>query len=254
MTPPVNFRSIWACDFEYSIDANDQPKPICMVALEIRKGLEIRLWGTDLTTRSAAPFPITPDTLFLAYATTAELSCFQVLGWAFPQSICDLYVEFRHLCNGRYFPQQYNLPSAMASFGLDSISVAEKTDMQQLALRGMPFTAHERQTLLDYCASDVYALAKLFPAMVSDVNLPQALLRGRYMAAITRIHQRGIPLDIDLFETLKDRWEGIRKALIDEVDLYVKYLTKNPLISPNGYRGVLPATFLGQPHQPANLQ
>ena len=213
-----DFRAVWAGDFEYSVGTDGLPRPICFVALELFTRQEIRLWGHDLTSLPSAPFPTTPDTLFMAYAASAECSAFLALGWSLPQTILDLYIEFRHVINGRYFPERYNLPTAMGFFGLDTLSVAEKKEMQHLALRGFPFTPEERQDLLDYCASDVYALPKLCRAMLPYLNLSQAFLRGRYMAAIARIERQGIPIDGDLFAAVQEQWPVIRQTLIDEVD------------------------------------
>jgi hypothetical protein len=41
--------------------------------------------------------------------------------------------------------------------------------MQQLALRGGPFTDEERNALLAYCESDVRALENLLPRMLPEI-------------------------------------------------------------------------------------
>ena len=81
------------------------------------------------------------------------------------------------------------LLGALAHYGLDSIGTVEKDEMRDLILRGGPWTDAERQAILDYCESDVVALARLLPAMLPEIDLPRALLRGRYMAAAARMER-----------------------------------------------------------------
>ena len=50
--------------------------------------------------------------------------------------------------------------------------------------------------ILDYCESDVDALARLLPAMLPRIDLPRALLRGRYMAAAAAMEYAGMPIDV----------------------------------------------------------
>ena len=55
--------------------------------------------------------------------------------------------------------------------------------MRELAMRGGPFTADERAALLDYCETDVEALARLFPKMLPHIDLAPRAASG---AAIWR--------------------------------------------------------------------
>ena len=55
------------------------------------------------------------------------------------------------------------------------------------AIRGGPYTEAEQLALLDYCQTDVDELAELLTAMLTRIDLPRALLRGRYMQAVARM-------------------------------------------------------------------
>ena len=92
--------------------------------------------------------------------------------------------------------------------------------MRALAMRGGDFTADERQALLDYCQADVDALAKLLPAMLPAIDLPRALIRGRYMAAAARMERNGIPIDDESLIRLRQGWIGIKDQLIERVDAH----------------------------------
>ena len=103
---------------------------------------------------------------------------------------------------------------ALVYFGIDSIAATEKEEMRNLAMRGGPYTKEERQSLLDYCQSDVDALAKLFPKMSGDLDLPRAVLRGRYMKAAARIESIGIPIDVMIVRVTGSEL-GINSVTID---------------------------------------
>ena len=158
--------------------------------------------------------------LIVAYYASAELNSFRVLGWPMPQNILDLYVEFRMMTNvyGLQLPAGRGLFGAMLAFGLSSIAATEKKEMRDLALRGGQYTGAERVALMDYCQTDVDALAELLPRMMPHMRrLDQALHRGRYMKAVSSMECRGIPVDLETFERLRDQWGDIQGRLIDAV-------------------------------------
>jgi len=72
--------------------------------------------------------------------------------------------------------------------------------------------------LLDYCQSDVDALDRLLPIMAPKIDIPRALLRGRYMAAVARMESTGVPIDKATLELFRAHWEPIKARLIETVD------------------------------------
>jgi DNA polymerase-1 len=191
------FKEVWAVDFEFSAAPGNIPKPICLVALELSSGRKLRIWEDGLRGRTSAPYPTNAESLVVAYYASAEIGCHLALGWDLPECVLDLYVEFRNLTNGKSVPCGSGLLGALSYFGLDSINSAEKESMRELAMRGSPWTNQEKDALLDYCESDVQALAKLLPCMNKDLDTQRALLRGRYMKAAARIEHNGIPIDTE---------------------------------------------------------
>jgi hypothetical protein len=208
------FRQVWLADFEFSARDGERPTPVCLVARELFSRRLIRLFADEL--RARPPFPIGDDTLFVAYFASAELGCFLSLGWELPRRILDLWTEQRLHTNGS--GAKCGLLHALAYHGLDSISAVEKGEMRELALRGGPYTAAERLALFRYCQSDVDALARLLAAMLPRIDLPRALLRGRYMAAVARMEHTGIPIDCETLGLLRRNWLAIQDRLIEAVD------------------------------------
>ena len=188
-----------------------------MVATELRSQTTVRLWQDELRSRRLPPFSTGPDSLFIAYTASAEIGCFLELGWPVPERILDLFVEFRAKTGG-HAPAGHSLLGALTAHGLDSMAATEKEGMRQLAIRGGPWTDQERRDLLDYCQTDVDALARLLPLMLPRIDLPRALLRGRYMAAVARIERQGLPVDRQLLERVEANQAQLRQQLIDAVD------------------------------------
>ena len=210
------FREVWAVDFEFKIQDGARPDPVCLVAWELRSGRKLRLWRHELD--RSPPYGIGPDSLFVAYYASAEIGCHLALGWPKPVRVLDLFAEFRCATNGLNTPAGNGLIGALAYYGLDGMGASEKDAMRDLILRGGDWPEQEREEILAYCEQDVAALARLLPRMVGHIDLPRALLRGRYMAAAAEIEHAGVPLDVPLLSTLRERWNDIQDRLIDAVD------------------------------------
>jgi hypothetical protein len=214
---------VWACDFEFIAKGGNRPVPVCMVAKELRSGRVIRLWQDDLQGRSKPPFDMGPNALFVAYFASAELGCFLALDWPMPARVLDLFTEFRAITNGLLLNSGRSLLGALVYFQLPHMGGEEKAEMRDLVLSGGPWDASQRQAILDYCQEDVDALARLLPALVpaiteSPQRLGQALLRGRYMAALARMEWAGVPIDTATLERLRSAWHRIKTELIQDVD------------------------------------
>lgn len=210
-------NKIWLVDFEFNQPDGGTPRPICMVARNLKSGQTRRVWLWE-NSRAVCPIPVGPDVLYVGYLTSAELSCHLALGWDLPIHVLDLYVEFRWLTCGLGRPAQHSLLDCQHWFGLYGINRGEKNAMRQLAMRGGPYTEEERVAILDYCESDVVALADLLPKMWPLIDLPRALIRGRYMKAVSHVERVGIPIDVHLLDRIKTRWVPIKRQLIAEVD------------------------------------
>lgn len=213
-----NFRQIWLVDYEFSVPPGERVDPVCMVAKEFGSGITLKLWQDELQAMSTAPYATNKDALFVAFYASAEMNCHLALNWPMPVNVLDLYAEFRNLTNGPPTPCGNGLLGALTYFGLNGINAAEKDSMRDLALRGGPWTDEERRALLDYCETDVTALARLLEKMATSIDMPRALLRGRYMKAAAKIEHTGIPIDMDALEELRTNWTDIQEHLIKKID------------------------------------
>lgn len=212
------FREVWLVDFEFNGAPGEVVRPVCLVAREFGSGRTLRLRADEFAHLPAPPYATDADSLFVAYYASAELGCHEALGWPLPENVLDLYTEFRAHTNGLQLAAGSGLLGALAFYGLPGLAGGEKEAMRDLILSGGPWDAAERVAILDYCESDVEALAKLLPAMEAAIDLPRALLRGRYMKAAARIENVGVPIELPLLEHLRQQWDDIQDALIAAVD------------------------------------
>lgn len=212
------FTEVWSIDFEFSCPPGNRPRPVCMVAQEFRSKRLIRIDMWTLAKMSSPPFDVGENSLFVAYFSSAEWSCFLALGWAAPICVLDLWVEFRNHLNGKRPAAGFGLLGCLTYFGLDSIEATEKQDMRELAMSGGPYTHQEMKNLLSYCESDVRALDKLLPLMSPQIDFPRAIIRGRYMRSVAQIEHTGIPIDVETLAIFRTRWLPIKSDLIEAVD------------------------------------
>jgi hypothetical protein len=222
------YREVWVEDFEFVSPPGERPAPVCWVGHELKSGRTVRLWRDDLRTLRESPAPVGRDTLHVGFFTSAEWGCYLALDWPVPSRVVDLYAEFRLATNfalgkaerAKLLPAGGGLIGAATFFGLDAMESATKESNRDLIMKWGPWDAGERGRILDYCEEDVKTTSRLFHAMLPAVDLPRALLRGRYAAAVARMEHVGVPIDVGTFERLKDRWDSIRLKIVHAEDRF----------------------------------
>jgi DNA polymerase-1 len=210
------FREVVVADFEFTATTGERPRPICLVAHELRSGRRFRIFSDQFG--PAPPYATGPDVLFVAFYASAELGCYRVLRWSMPERVLDLFIEFRDRTNGLPTPAGSGLLGALTYFGLDAMGAAEKKEMQEAIGSGIWEGRFSPEGILDYCEADVVALERLLPVMLPRIDLPRALLRGRYMAAAAAMEHAGVPIDAEMLGLLRQRWTDIQDELITEID------------------------------------
>ena len=212
----THIREVVVADFEFAATPGERPVPLCLVAHELRSGRRFRVWQDKFD--KAPPYATGADVLFVAYYASAELGCYRALGWPMPERVLDLFTEFRDRTNGLTTPAGSGLLGALTYFGLDSVGATAKKEMQEAIGTGTWQGKYTRDEILDYCESDVLALERLLTAMWPKIDLPRALLRGRYMAAASAMEHNGVPIDVETLELFRRQWTDIQDELIAEID------------------------------------
>ena len=217
------FREIVVVDAEFTALPGERLDPVCLVARELRSGRRFRLWLDGLKSGVRLPYATGPDVLFIAFYASAELGVYRQLGQPMPERILDLFIEFRNRTNGLPTPAGASLLGALTYFGLDAMGAVKKKEMQEAIGNGTWRGRFTPEEILDYCEGDVEALIRLLPAMFPRIDLPRALLRGRYMAAAAAMEHYGTPIDVETRARLREGWTGIQDDLIRAIDVYGIY-------------------------------
>lgn len=146
---------------------------------------------------SAPPYDVGEDAVFVCYSgQEAELACHLALNWPLPAHVVDLIVVYRMAINGLGGCQDIGLLDALTRCQIPlRISLAEKKKTQLRAAQGWPFNPAEREWLMSYCAGDVEDESELLMALAVPALSPVALWHGRFIAALTRMWWRGVPID-----------------------------------------------------------
>jgi DNA polymerase I-like protein with 3'-5' exonuclease and polymerase domains len=115
-------------------------------------------------------------------------------------------------------PAGNSLLGACSFYGLSASDATYKDTMRDRILQGPPYSEKEKKDILLYCQKDVEMTSKLFFCMEKEIDLPYALLRGRYMAAVAQMEYNGIPIDVGSLTELKECWDNLKEELILRVD------------------------------------
>jgi DNA polymerase I len=208
------FDNVFVCDFEFRFDKRDLPVPVCASIIEMHSGEELILDRAQMLALRRAPFDIGGHSLFVAYNAVAEMLCFLQLGWPLPQHVIDPFVLTAALTNGsRLWPHRKFRPgllTALQLFGLEGIESEEKKAMIDLILSREAYTPKEWALISTYCRSDVVATCALLLAQIDQIDMRSALHWGRFVKAVARQEQLGLPVDMVELERLTSNWTALK--------------------------------------------
>jgi hypothetical protein len=222
----ARFPRIILEDFEFIAAPGERPDVICGAFLDLSTGEITRLWR-EPNDRLPLPYDLGDDTLVGSFVFNAEGGCHLSLDWPLPKNVLDLSPEFKCHVNGKGIPRKnQGLIGALQYFGLSSIAPKHKDAMRDRILKGRPFTVEEQKQILDYCVEDVKMLLRLLIKLLPHIDLPIALHRGEFVAALARSEHVGVPLDTEIFPQLADKktWQEIRDSMVPRVDSHGIYV------------------------------
>jgi hypothetical protein len=252
-----NFGAVAVCDFEYECADGGLPYPLCMVAYVLNERLQhvrtIRSWRGEFDT--IPPFDTGPDALFVAYSAWAEMTCFKVLGWRFPEHIFDQHTAYLAASNvlPPYNPdearkkQRKGLKDACRAYGIHGWEGIDKGDIAESIGNGTWRGRYSPREVVDYCEEDVKKEVELLRAQLHPrldthgrVLLPAAdvervLWWSDYSAkAIALIQARGMPIDLELWNLTQENKAAVVGALLQQFD--PSHGDDDPIYTPDGER------------------
>lgn len=149
----------------------------------------------------------------VAHYAMAELACFLTLGWPLPDEVIDTLAEARGI-RGQVKPPGggWGLLPVAQMCGAQTMCCEHKDDMRTLAMLD-EVPPDKREELMEYCLDDVKACLAIWECLSPQMNMPEAILRGRYLKALARVESRGIPADTDLVRKLQVSTDEIKETI-----------------------------------------
>ena len=206
------FREVVVADFEFAASPGERPDPICLVAHELRSGRRFRLMRDQI--RPGAALRDGARRLFVAYYASAELAaiacsagrCRRASSIYSPNSATAPTGCRRRpapACSGRW-------PIRPRHHGRHR----EEGDAEA-HLRGGPWTRPCTPDRDPRLLRERRRRARAAAAgHAAAIDLPRALLRGRYMAAASAMEHDGMPIDVETLALLREHWDDIQDELI----------------------------------------
>jgi DNA polymerase-1 len=243
-----HFTTIIVCDFEYEVTDGELPDVLCMVAHVLDQNLRhvhtIRLWRGEFGT--TPPFDVGGDTLFVAYSAWAEMTCFMVLGWKFPEHIFDLHTAYLAASNillphnpdeVRRRPRK-RLADACRAYAIPGWEQINK-DVMARDIGDGRWRDHGQEAVFHYCEEDVRTSALLLRRQrCGRVGLPPAdvervLHWSNYSAkAVAQIQAKGMPIDVPLWDWVQENKAAVIGELLRRFD--PSFGSDDPIYTPAG--------------------
>ena len=248
MTACEIFCQVVVADFEYEVDDGNLPDVLCLVAYVLDANLQhvrtVRLWRGEFG--SAPPFDIGSNMLFVAYSAWAEMTCFKVLGWKFPEHIFDLHTAYLAATNVLlpYTPNEprkkprKRLSDACRAYGIDGWENIDKPSIAE-AIGAGRWHEYGREAVFTYCEEDVYNSVLLLRRQLRAhhdlpaADVPRVLWWSNYSAkSIALIQARGIPIDTALWNLVQENKQAVIAHLLRKFD--PSHGDDDPIYTPDG--------------------
>jgi DNA polymerase I len=250
-----HFTTVVVVDFEYEVEGGDAhlvrgdlPNVLCMVAHVLDANLQhvrtIRTWRGEFG--STPPFDIGPNTLVVAYTAWAELTCFMVLGWKFPEHVFDLHTAYLAASNVllphnpdelRKRPRK-RLADACRTYGIEGWEQIDKEVIARDIGEGR-WRDHGQDAVFEYCEEDVRASAVLLSRQLRGrpvsppANVDLVLHWSNYSAkAVAKIQAKGMPIDVPLWNLVQENKAAVIRELLRQFD--PSYGSDDPIYTPDG--------------------
>lgn len=226
---PECFPYVYVIDTEYVTRPGEKQRPVCLVAHGFNKGRRIAMFFDK---PAASSFPDPQSTLFLGYNLPSELKTMLSLGWELPEHYIDLYIEFLNMINGKWRGKDClkdlgtGLVDAVTYFGGNPMDFWKSSKDKEIDYiiengttppEGVTAEAHQKR-ILTYCEEDVVATDWLGRQMLPELDIEQALWRGKYCKAHAHFEHNGIPVDAERFRAIERESLKLKLSIANKIE------------------------------------
>ena len=172
------------------------------------------------------------DCAWFSYSARAEMTCFLLCGLSIDHMHwIDLMVEARQITGTHYHfhARRAGLLFTLQALGIESRGeIAWKEIMRLLILENETYTDEQFDQIVDYCASDIEPLPKLWNVILQVHNqrqgamqpivpfqTSQAIYRADYLKALSKLEHRspGFPIDEPWMDRIYRNHQLIRREI-----------------------------------------
>ena len=185
------------------------------------------------------PIKLSNDSCLVLFDGVSTINCLKYLEWPLPDNVIDLYAEFKSANNDNNPDAKYDIDTALNVYGVKTktFGIVEMADI--------PLDWLE-ETNLD-------KIILLVRAMLTTIDVKNALTRGAYMKALAEVEWNGVPLDTEILSKLRDNWDNIKEKVISEIDANYGVFNGHSLDENKFEEWLFREQYLGRENQTSNL-
>lgn len=214
-----HFDHIIVINFISSEKSGEPKTPLLLTAKDVKTGVSWDLSKEDLNHLSKPPFPTNDKTLIICYQPEQHLCCYLSLGWEMPVYILSLFAEFRVLTNGKRLASGgMTLMGALNYYGLCGLNAIKPKSISVLKTKEEQLSENDFTKLTEHSKRITKWTENLFHAFKSEINLPLAILRGRYCKVVAKIEANGVPVDKELTDRMQNNWGDIKQDITQKLN------------------------------------
>ncbi len=160
------------------------------------------------------------DHTWVAHHAVAEMRYLLRLGLPVPPRWFCTATAFRAVTNRPGY-RKSSLVEALTVLGLGHLIPPQKATLRDKILR-LDFGPSDIPAIVAYCSDDVIATEAVFERLSGRIKPELMAYWTRYLAAVAKIEQRGIPIDVSTLAAIWRNNHHIEEALRDKINKVVR--------------------------------
>jgi len=227
--PAERFPYVYIPDTEFQVVDGEQQKPVSLIAHGYNRARRVEMF---FDSPQQCPFPDLDNTLFVGYNLPAEYQTMLALGWPLPVHSIDLYTEYLNEINGVWRGKESmkdigtGLQDAVREYGgnlMEFWTTDKEAERDYIIANGTVPPAgvsleDHRKRILRYNEEDVAATVWLAKRMLPEIDIEQALWRGKYSQATAFFQHNGVPINRERFRIIEREARHLKLAIAKKIE------------------------------------
>lgn len=210
------FSNVYFINFLYKAVDGEALEPMCLCFYDRNNKKFETYTENEIKEIKSWPYNDSSSALFVMANAYSDSGCFVELGWDKPNYIVDCYSEWRRFSNSN----QTNSDEKCWAADLRSIDLSDCFGFKNTDGSCFDDFILDEETENVFCCMKILRKVMMFFNFYSDrMVLSEALFGGEYVACLYEIEKRGIPVDVEILNLLKNDWDKFKMEFIDNVEI-----------------------------------